>query len=166
MPESQSDPPELRIQIVTASGYSREIDLLSDEVLAPFGKNKKDVQCVRSTNHFSGSVYTELELAGPHHPLIGSGSAAVRFRSGEMGEISDIFYQDYKEAGSHCDGKPHWNHQRRYMMEGWPKPCYEKQPGEPTSSIGHLGSKCLRRVLMEPASLRRCHGFRRAETLL
>ena len=69
----------MRIQIVTAKGYRNEIDLLSDEVLRPFGKTKKDVWSVRWSDHFSDSVYTELDLASPRHPLIGSGSATMCF---------------------------------------------------------------------------------------
>jgi hypothetical protein len=119
---------DLKIQILTAKGYESEIDLLTDDVLKPFGKTKTDVQSVGWTDHFNDSVYTELGLAGTGHPLIGSGSATLSFCDGKVGELSDIFYQDFDEAKDHYGGKIHWNHERRYMMTGWSGPHYEKHP--------------------------------------
>ncbi|MGD0422988.1 MAG: hypothetical protein ABSA92_05970 [Candidatus Bathyarchaeia archaeon] len=162
MSESKSDPPEMRIQIVTAKGYRNEIDLLSDEVLRPFGKTKKDVWSVRWSDHFSDSVYTELDLASPRHPLIGSGSATMCFRGGEVGEMSDIFYQDYNDAHNHFAGKPHWNHERRYKMDGQ-NHTMRSIPREHTLLIGHLGFRYLRLALMEPFFSRRCLGFQKSE---
>jgi hypothetical protein len=127
MPKSQRDL-ELKIQILTANGYVSEIDLLSDEALKPFERTKMDVRAVEWTDHLSDSLYMELGLAGPGHPLIGSGTATVRFRDGKEGELSDIFYQDFNEAKDHYGGKMHWNHERRYMMTGWSEPRYEKHP--------------------------------------
>ena len=108
--------PELKLQVQTASGYTIELDLLTDKALSRFGKSTTDVRSVDWSDHFSDSVYTELGLASSHHPLIGSGSTMLGFQDGKVGEMSDIFYQDYNEARNHFRGLPHWNHERRYSM--------------------------------------------------
>lgn len=122
--------PNLKIEIRTATGFQIEYDLVSDNYLRTFGKSVDDIKDVRWADHFPGSIYTELGLAGPHHPLIGSGSGHFCFKDGSCGEVSEIFYQDFNEKNDHFAGKEHWNHERRYAMTSWSEPRMEKHPNE------------------------------------
>jgi len=154
--------PELKLQVQTASGYTIELDLLTDKALSRFGKSTTDVRSVDWSDHFSDSVYTELGLASSHHPLIGSGSTMLGFQDGKVGEMSDIFYQDYNEARNHFRGLPHWNHERRYSMPDG-SIQWDKRLRELTLSTRPIGLKYPLGAPTEPASSRRCLGYRELE---
>jgi hypothetical protein len=98
-------------------------NLLSAENLRVLGKSSQDIAEVGYTEFFPDLPYLERDVAwSPHHPLIGSGSAYIAFKDGTGGCIDDIFYQDLNPRQDHADGKPHWNHERRFFLSTWPEP--------------------------------------------
>lgn len=103
-------------------------DLVTDENLARFGKVQSDIRSVTYSEHYPGDPYTELGLAGPAHPVIGSGSALVSFNDGSSATICDVFYEDLNPKRDHCNGQPHWNLERRFEHDKWPEPQFDKHP--------------------------------------
>jgi len=103
-------------------------ELVTAENLARFGKTANDVQSVTYSEYYPGNPYTELNLAGTAHPIIGSGSALVGFKDGSSAAISDIFYEDLNPNRDHCNGQPHWNLERRFEYDKWSEPQFDKHP--------------------------------------
>jgi hypothetical protein len=69
-------------------------ELLTDSNLACFNKRLTDAVDAEYRQYYQGRPYPEGTLAGAHHPIIGSGSAEIRFAHGTKATICDIFYQD------------------------------------------------------------------------
>jgi hypothetical protein len=109
-------------------GFDKEYDLLEDKILARFQKKREDVKSVTWSDNIGGSLYTELGVASLNHPLIGSGSACIDFRDGSYIRICDVFYQDFNQKMTHYDGLHHWNHERRFEMQGGVE--WDRHPGE------------------------------------
>jgi hypothetical protein len=97
-------------------------DLVTDATLARFNKTIADIVDVQYRQYYPGYPYLENGLARANHPLIGSGSAHVYFPDGSKVTICGIYYQDNNPEGTHYGGQPHWNHERRFMCDGWSKP--------------------------------------------
>jgi hypothetical protein len=128
MSDVEGKPDTLRVRIRTERGFDKEYDLLEDKILARFQKKREDVKSVTWSDNIGGSLYTELGVASPYHPLIGSGSASIEFRDGTYTRICDVFYQDFNQKRTHYDGLPHWNHERRFEMPS--RVEWDKNPGE------------------------------------
>jgi hypothetical protein len=104
-------------------------NLLSRENLVVLGKNPEEIKEVIYMDYFPHLPYMEKGVAwSPHHPLIGSGTVCVVFADGSRGYIDDIFYQDFNPKQTHADGKPHWNHERRYFLSTWDREKMCKEP--------------------------------------
>lgn len=61
-----------------------------------------------------GSLYTEQNVASPLHPCGGSIGIFVIGKDDIQRSIEEIFYYDYNVNKDHCNGTPHWNHERRF----------------------------------------------------
>jgi hypothetical protein len=103
--------------------------LITDANLSRFGRTVNEIHSITYSEHYpGGKPYTELGLAGAAHPIVGSGSVWVKFNDGSRATISEIFYQDYNPNADHCNGKPHWNREQRFMYDTRPTPQFNKHP--------------------------------------
>ena len=61
-----------------------------------------------------GDLYEERGVASPFHPCGGSIGIFVLGKDDIRRSIEEIFYYDYNVNQNHYDGKPHWNHEKRF----------------------------------------------------
>ena len=94
-------------------------DLLADENLSVLGLTYDDILKIEYSEYYPGDPYTELGIAREHHPAMGSGVAHFITKDNREATIADIWYQDYTPHPP--INRPHWNHQRRFMIDGWSK---------------------------------------------
>jgi len=90
-------------------------DLLDNDNLRVFGVSRNDIKEVKPIWAIPGYLYEELGVAGPHHRLIGSACASFSTVNGRNYSIDDLWYYDENIKKTHFGGRPHWNHERRFV---------------------------------------------------
>lgn len=95
-------------------------NILSEKNLAKLGLSTPQLAEMSMTTSFCipGNLYTEPNVASSLHPCAGSICVSLVGPDNRQYEIHDIFYYDHNIAGKHADGLPHWNHERRFVING------------------------------------------------
>ena len=94
---------------------------------------------------FPDNLYTEQNVASPLHPCGGSLGVYVIGKDDILRSVEEIFYYDYNVNKDHCNGKPHWNHERRFNdgKKTWRESKVELHiiPDSPSITVRLLDSK-------------------------
>jgi len=105
---------KFRIKFETDSKKG-SLDIIAVADLKAVKLDSKDIGKIEPA-YFSipGDLYEEQDVASLYHPCGGSIGFYVHGKDGIRRSIEDIFYYDYNLGKTHFNGKPHWNHERRY----------------------------------------------------
>lgn len=99
-----------RAQIHTVSW-----ELLTDENLRKIEIRRGDIKKIEQFFEVPGVLYTEPRVASKTHPCGGSVGVWIYTKDGNRTSVQDILYYDPNIFKTHCDGLPHWNHERRFI---------------------------------------------------
>lgn len=89
-------------------------DLINKENLNELGISFNEIKEIDTHFEFPGTLYTEKGVAKENHPCAGSACTVILTNDGREFGIDEIFYYDYNPQHTHFNGKPHWNHERRF----------------------------------------------------
>lgn len=110
---SPFDPLQVEVTPPDETGFS--YDLLDEQNLERIGINRADIEEVRPVFAVPGYLYEEEGVAGKHHRLLGSVCAELTTYDNRRCSIDDLWYFDENVKKNHFGGKPHWNHERRFV---------------------------------------------------
>lgn len=88
---------------------------MTDNNLKQIGIEKDDIKRIEPFFAVPGELYTEPGVASVTHPCGGSVGVWIYTNDGKRASVQDIFYHDPNIYKTHCDGLPHWNHERRFI---------------------------------------------------
>ena len=95
--------------------YKVSYDLLEKENLDRIGISREDIKDAIPVFHVPGYLYEENGLAGKNHQLLGSACTSICTYDERKFSIDDLWYFDENKGKTHFGGKPHWNHERRWV---------------------------------------------------
>lgn len=90
------------------------IEMLRAENLSKLGIGAEEIASITTSFAFPGYLYPEQNVATLTHPCAGSACATITNVNGSEFGIDEIFYYDKNIHQTHYNGKPHWNHERRF----------------------------------------------------
>ena len=135
----------LKIKFETGS-LKGSWDIMKQANLKAIKLDIKDIKTIEPA-YFSipGDLYEEQHVASRFHPCGGSIGVFVEGTDGFRRSIEEIFYYDYNVNKKHYNGKPHWNHERRFNdgQKTWIERSveYHQIPDSPSIKIMMLDSK-------------------------
>jgi len=103
------------VEATIPNGPKFSYDLLNKRNLRSCGISREGIKEVETVFAVPGYLYEELGVAGLHHPLVGSACSILVTWDGRRLSIDDIWYFDENIERNHFNGRPHWNHERRFV---------------------------------------------------
>jgi len=111
--------PEFIVKLKTSNQVEGFWHLITEVNLKKVKVKPEDIKKIEPFFEVPGVLYTEPGVALGTHPCGGSIGLWIYTHDDHRASIQDIIYYDPNICKSHCDGLPHWNHERRFIdVEG------------------------------------------------